>query len=139
MKKSLKKIIGSVMAVAGMSTLLWLWVASETTGHGLTLGVLVSGVPVAAMAPVVSGIGLIVIGLVIFYGGEKHGSSTGVTRAGMSFPVSEDGKHYFADGSWYPVVLDPMGDQSPQFCAQWIKDQQQERQVLIDAGETVNY
>jgi hypothetical protein len=68
-----------------------------------------------------------------------HTFTMGTTGKGMSFPMSEQGKHYFANDSWHPVVLDPMGEQTPEYCKQWCEEQQQEKQALIAAGEPVNY
>lgn len=51
--------------------------------------------------------------------------------------LSEQGKHYFVNGSWHPVILNPMGEQTPELGKQWIAEQKTERDVLIATGASV--
>lgn len=68
---------------------------------------------------------------------ESHAMSEIARQIHEKPPLSERGTHYFADGSWHPVILDPMGDQTSELCKQWYKEQQQEKQALIAVGEPI--
>jgi hypothetical protein len=83
--KVLQTLSGTAIAASGLAIHAWLWVAAETTGRGLMLGVKVLGEPIPAILPMMAGFCLMVFGVVIGYGRNKrepvvpHESGTGNT------------------------------------------------------------
>jgi hypothetical protein len=72
-------------------------------------------------------------------GFKKYGHLTAPPLNKMTVTLSEQGKHYFVDGAWHPVILDPMGEQTPAFGQQWLAEQRVERDALIATGASVSY
>lgn len=71
MKTTLKTVVGTVLAVAGVAVFAWLWLAAQPVGSGMRLGVQIAGLVIPYMVPVIAGFGLLTFGLAIGYGHLK--------------------------------------------------------------------
>ena len=65
---TLRRWVGSSIALAGITMLGWVWFAAETVGYGLQLGVRVHVLAVPAMAPIIVSLATMVVGLSVGFG-----------------------------------------------------------------------
>lgn len=72
MSKVQRIALGTLLAAGGLSVHLWLWIAAEVAGRGMSLSVKVLGWQIPLMAAVIAGIGLVALGLVVGYCGQPR-------------------------------------------------------------------
>ena len=67
-----RRIVGSALALLGITLLGWTWLVAETTGYGLRLGIVAFGVSIPAMSPIILAISMLAAGLSLGLGHQPH-------------------------------------------------------------------